>query len=157
MAFAGAIAFAGAPVPVITDPRLREVDYGDLNGAPVDVVHRQRRDRIDQPFPGGQSYREATDAVSTLLDELLRDRDGQRVLQRLDGKQAAASTAELTEVYRAALRRRCTMRCCSTFRTIAPCSRPAVTTGRRRGSTDGWAGLLCTRASSTTATSGVSS
>ena len=35
------IAFAGVDVPIITDPRLREVDYGDLNGAPVDVVHRQ--------------------------------------------------------------------------------------------------------------------
>ena len=74
------IAFTGAHVPVLTDPRLREVDYGDLNGAPVDVVHRQRRDRVDKPFPGGQRYREATESVSTLLDELLRDRDGQRVL-----------------------------------------------------------------------------
>jgi broad specificity phosphatase PhoE/GNAT superfamily N-acetyltransferase len=74
------IAFAGADVPVITDQRLREIDYGDLNGAPVDVIHAQRGDRIDSPFPGGQSYRETTEAMSELLDELLRDRDGQRVL-----------------------------------------------------------------------------
>jgi 2,3-bisphosphoglycerate-dependent phosphoglycerate mutase len=74
------LAFAGADVPIITDPRLREVDYGDLNGASVDVVHRHRRDRVDTPFPGGQSYREATRAMSALLDELLRERDGQRVL-----------------------------------------------------------------------------
>ena len=74
------IAFAGSDVPVSTDPRLREVDYGDLNGAPVEVVHRQRRERVDTPFPGGQSYREVTTGVRTLLDELLRDRDGQRVL-----------------------------------------------------------------------------
>jgi broad specificity phosphatase PhoE/ribosomal protein S18 acetylase RimI-like enzyme len=74
------IAFAGADVPIITDPRLRELDYGDLNGAPVDTVHRNRRDRVDTPFPGGQSYRQATDAMSALLDDLLRERDGQRVL-----------------------------------------------------------------------------
>jgi broad specificity phosphatase PhoE len=74
------IAFTGAEVPIITDPRLREVDYGDLNGAPVDVVHRERRDHVDTPFPGGQSYREVTATVSALLGELLRKRDGQRVL-----------------------------------------------------------------------------
>lgn len=74
------IAFAGADVPVVTDPRLREVDYGELNGAPVDAVHQQRRERVDTPFPGGQSYRAVSEAVNGLLGELLRDRDGQRVL-----------------------------------------------------------------------------
>jgi len=74
------LAFAGADVPILTDARLREVDYGDLNGAPVEVIQRQRRSRIDTPFPGGQSYRETTDAMRGLLDELLRDRAGQRVL-----------------------------------------------------------------------------
>jgi broad specificity phosphatase PhoE/GNAT superfamily N-acetyltransferase len=74
------IAFAGSDVPVSTDPRLREVDYGELNGAPVEVVHPQRRARVDTPFPGGQSYRAVTTGVRRLLDELMRDRDGQRVL-----------------------------------------------------------------------------
>jgi broad specificity phosphatase PhoE len=74
------IAFAGVDVPIITDARLREIDYGDLNGAPVDMVNRQRRERVDTAFPDGQSYREVTAAVSALLGELLRDRDGQRVL-----------------------------------------------------------------------------
>ena len=74
------LAFAGADVPILTDARLREVDYGDLNGAPVEVIRRQRRSRIDTPFPGGQSYRDVTAGVRSLLDELLRDRDGQRVL-----------------------------------------------------------------------------
>jgi broad specificity phosphatase PhoE len=74
------IAFAGADVPISTDSRLREVNYGDLNGASVDVVHGQRRERVDIPFPGGQSYREVAAGVRALLDELLRDRDGQRVL-----------------------------------------------------------------------------
>jgi broad specificity phosphatase PhoE len=74
------IAFAGTDIVVGTDPRLREVDYGDLTGAPVDVMDRARVAHIDTPFPGGQSYREVTAGVRTLLHELLRDHDGQRVL-----------------------------------------------------------------------------
>jgi broad specificity phosphatase PhoE/GNAT superfamily N-acetyltransferase len=74
------IAFAGSGIEVRTDPRLRECDYGDLNGAPVDVVHAERPARVDRPFPGGQSYREVTAGLRDLLDELLRDHDGRRIL-----------------------------------------------------------------------------
>ncbi len=74
------IAFAGSPVPRRTDARLREVDYGELNGAPVEVIHGQRKDRVDHPFPGGQSYREVSDRVGDLLAELKDENKGQRVL-----------------------------------------------------------------------------
>lgn len=74
------VAFAGSPVPRRTDPRLREVDFGELTGAPVDVVHAQRRTHVDRPFPGGQSYRQVADGVRELLGELARDQDGQGVL-----------------------------------------------------------------------------
>jgi broad specificity phosphatase PhoE len=74
------VAFAGAGPPVRTDARLREVDFGELNGAPVDVVHAQRRRRVDAPYPGGRSYRDVVRAVTGLLDDMRRDHDGQRVL-----------------------------------------------------------------------------
>ena len=74
------IAFAGSPVPRRLDRRLREVDFGELTGAPVDVVHAQRRRRVDDPFPGGQSYRQVTDGVLELLGELPADHAGQRLL-----------------------------------------------------------------------------
>jgi len=74
------VAFAGSTVPRRTDVRLREVDFGELTGAPVDVVHAQRRTHIDRPFPGGQSYRQVVHGVRELLDELARDHDGERVL-----------------------------------------------------------------------------
>jgi broad specificity phosphatase PhoE/ribosomal protein S18 acetylase RimI-like enzyme len=74
------LAFDGSPVPRATDRRLREVDYGELNGAPVAVIDAQRRARVDTPFPGGQSYGQVTDGVDTLLRELLNERQGQRVL-----------------------------------------------------------------------------
>jgi broad specificity phosphatase PhoE/GNAT superfamily N-acetyltransferase len=74
------IAFEGSTIPRRTDSRLREVDFGELTLAPVDVVHAQRDRRIHEPFPGGQSYRQVTEDVAVLLDELRRDHDGQRVL-----------------------------------------------------------------------------
>jgi broad specificity phosphatase PhoE/GNAT superfamily N-acetyltransferase len=74
------IAFAGSPVRRQTDRRLREVDFGELTGAPVDVVHAQRRQHVDEPFPGGQSYRQVVDGVRHLLTELARDHAGRRVL-----------------------------------------------------------------------------
>ena len=60
------------------DWRLRELDYGDLNGAPVDA--RERLERVDVPFPGGESYRDATARVGELLDELVTSATRRRVL-----------------------------------------------------------------------------
>lgn len=74
------IAFAGTAIPVVLDWHLREVDYGELNGAPVDAVERERPLRVDEPFPGGESYRDAVARVGALLDELLVERAGQRIL-----------------------------------------------------------------------------
>ena len=74
------IAFAGTDVPVIEDRRLRECNYGALNGA-----SRARRDaegptRVDEPYPGGESWQEAIDRVQGFLQELTQTRDGERVL-----------------------------------------------------------------------------
>jgi broad specificity phosphatase PhoE len=74
------IAFAGADVPLRTDARLRECDYGRLNGAPVAEVHPRRRASVEEPFPGGQSYRQVTAGVQDLLAELLAEHTGERVL-----------------------------------------------------------------------------
>jgi broad specificity phosphatase PhoE/GNAT superfamily N-acetyltransferase len=74
------IAFDGSGIEVRTDARLRECDYGDLNGAPTEVVHAERLARVDRPFPGGQSYREVTAGLRQLLDELLRDHEGSRIV-----------------------------------------------------------------------------
>lgn len=72
------IAFARTGMPVHLDPRLRECNYGRLNGHPVTAARRSRH--IEQPFPGGQSYREVVEATADFLDDLLAERDGQRVL-----------------------------------------------------------------------------
>lgn len=75
-----AIAFRNRDISVLRDSRLRECNYGDLNGAPVEVVHTERVNRIDSPFPGGQSYRDVVDQTAAFLSDLLRDWEGKQML-----------------------------------------------------------------------------
>jgi broad specificity phosphatase PhoE len=74
------IAFEGSEVPRMQDPRLRECNYGELNGAPAVTVAEQRRKRVDEPFPGGQSYRDVVGQTREFLRDLHREWDGKRVL-----------------------------------------------------------------------------
>jgi broad specificity phosphatase PhoE len=74
------IAFAATRIPIHLDPRLRECDYGDLNGCPVAVLAAERAKHVDDPFPGGQSYREVISATGEFLRDLAAGWDGQRVL-----------------------------------------------------------------------------
>ena len=41
--------------PVLLDWRLRECDYGELNGAPRDQVHADRQAHLSTPYVGGES------------------------------------------------------------------------------------------------------
>jgi 2,3-bisphosphoglycerate-dependent phosphoglycerate mutase len=74
------LAFAGTPLPILHDWRLRECDYGDLNGTPAADLHRDRSRYLDQPYPGGESIRQAVARVGGLLHDLPSRWDGQRVL-----------------------------------------------------------------------------
>ncbi|MYY02468.1 MULTISPECIES: histidine phosphatase family protein [unclassified Streptomyces] len=75
------IAFTGAEAPVLRqDPRLRECDYGELNGSPTAVLHPLRTRHIDRPWPGGQSYRDVVDATAAFLRDLAAEWDGGQVL-----------------------------------------------------------------------------
>ncbi|GIH46885.1 Histidine phosphatase superfamily (branch 1) [Microbispora rosea] len=62
------------------DPRLRECDYGPLNGGPVSLVAARRAAHIDVPFMGGQSYRQVVEATGSFLHDLVAGWDGARVL-----------------------------------------------------------------------------
>jgi 2,3-bisphosphoglycerate-dependent phosphoglycerate mutase len=74
------IAFANTDLPVLLDWRLRECNYGLMNGMPSSQLDAERRGRLDEPFPGGESWRGAVQRVARFLDELAEERDGQRVL-----------------------------------------------------------------------------
>ena len=74
------IAFAGSGVPVLLDWRLRECDYGTLNGAPTAQVHAKRVEHLEAPYPGGESWRQATDRVGRFLSDLPLRWDARRVV-----------------------------------------------------------------------------
>jgi broad specificity phosphatase PhoE len=74
------IAFRNLDVPIIKDVRLREVDYGKMTRAPSHEVESKRGDFVDQPFPDGESYKEAVERIQNFLRDLLRDYDGKRVM-----------------------------------------------------------------------------
>jgi len=75
-----AIAFEGSSVPLILDSRLRECNYGSLNGMPTARLERERSHHIDDPWPGGESYQGLVDRTRRLLSDLSAEWEGSRVL-----------------------------------------------------------------------------
>lgn len=74
------LAFGATNIPILADWRLRGCDYGDLNGAPTQEVHGRRRAHLTTPYPGGESWQQATDRGARLLGDLLPRWAGRRVL-----------------------------------------------------------------------------
>jgi len=71
------IALGDADLPTFHDWRLRECNYGDLNGTEAAIA--RRFSYIDDPYPGGESWTEAIERVSSFLPDLYRWA-GRRVL-----------------------------------------------------------------------------
>ena len=59
------------------DKRLRECNYGNLNGAGEDKV--SYKEHIDVPFPNGESQKDVEKRIRDFLKDLLRDYDGKSV------------------------------------------------------------------------------
>ncbi len=74
------IAFGATEVPIFTDDRLRECNYGGLNGAPLERLETERARHITVPFPGGQSYEQVVDAVRRFLSEIEERWSGNRIV-----------------------------------------------------------------------------
>ncbi len=68
-----ALAFERRDITLRIDTRLRECDYGALNGAPRVEVDARRAGCIDTPFPGGESYEDVAARTRALLDDLIRE------------------------------------------------------------------------------------
>jgi 2,3-bisphosphoglycerate-dependent phosphoglycerate mutase len=74
------IAFDGCAIPILLDWRLRECDYGERNGMPAAELHAGRREHLDLPYPGGESWRQAVARVGPFLQDLPLRWDGQRLV-----------------------------------------------------------------------------
>ena len=75
-----AIAFAGTVIPIHRDARLRECNYGTLNGMSVARLAAERSRHIGIPYPGGQSYQQVVEQMRGFLRDLAAGWDGCRVV-----------------------------------------------------------------------------
>jgi len=75
------IALGDSSIPILYDWRLRECDYGDQNSSmSTSDLHRARHHHTDEPYPGGESWRQAINRVGRFLDDLPLRWEGSRVL-----------------------------------------------------------------------------
>ena len=74
------IAFRGSDIPVMYDWRVRECDYGRSNGTLAADLHADRTRYLDEPYPDGESWREAVARVNRFLGDIPLRWDGYRVL-----------------------------------------------------------------------------
>jgi broad specificity phosphatase PhoE len=74
------IAFAATVTPIFHDWRLRECNYGELNGKPRADLEPTRARYLDVPYPGGESWRQAACRVRSFLDDLSVRWEDSRIL-----------------------------------------------------------------------------
>lgn len=66
--------------PIIPDARLRECNYGKLNGASSAIVEpMQEKECITNKFPEGESYEDVKARVADFLEFLKKNYDGKNV------------------------------------------------------------------------------
>ncbi len=70
------IAFARMPHLIRRDSRLRECDYGDWTRQPMEHIERERLNRLNEPFPNGESYRDCVRRMGAFLHDVRRDNTG---------------------------------------------------------------------------------
>lgn len=69
----------GDKYPTYADKRLRECDYGDLNGKDSAIVEPLQEQSITQPMPNGESYEGVKARISDFLDFIKKDYDGKHI------------------------------------------------------------------------------
>lgn len=69
----------GEKYKVIPDARLRECDYGSLNGHPKADFISGLASHVKYPFPGGESYRDVERRMGEFLREAKKKHDGRRI------------------------------------------------------------------------------
>jgi broad specificity phosphatase PhoE len=74
------IAFSGTGIPIYRDARLRECNYGAMNGMPVAQFAGKRLQHIDTPFPDGESYREVVERTRSFLRDIGMRYEGSRIV-----------------------------------------------------------------------------
>jgi broad specificity phosphatase PhoE len=66
-------------VKIIKDKRLRECNYGDLNGQPSEIVEPLQEKNVTKRFPNGESYEDVKARLADFLEFLKINYDGKKV------------------------------------------------------------------------------
>ena len=68
----------GGTYRIVQDKRLRECDYGELNGT-ADTFKDHMKDYIDTPFPGGESYKDVEARIASFVNYLRQEWEDKHV------------------------------------------------------------------------------
>jgi broad specificity phosphatase PhoE len=74
------IAFAGRQIPIFRDKRLRECDYGEMTRGVGRAIESEKPNRINEPFPGGESYTQTSARMKLFLLDLAKNYQGKTIL-----------------------------------------------------------------------------
>lgn len=69
----------GDKYPVFVDKRLRECNYGDLNGEDSDIVEPVQEESIKTPMPNGESYEDVKARMKEFLEFVKKEHDGKHI------------------------------------------------------------------------------
>ena len=69
----------GDKYPMHADERLRECNYGDLNGEDSEIVEPLQEKSIDVPMPSGESYEDVKARISSFLEFVKKEYHGKHI------------------------------------------------------------------------------
>ena len=73
--------FGPTTIPIVVDERLRQIDNGPrYTGMSFEIGSRDYFDFVEEPFPGGESFRDFARRTREFLDDLLEQHGDHTVL-----------------------------------------------------------------------------
>lgn len=69
----------GSSTRIVQDERLRECNYGELTGIKTSQLTSIMINHINNPFPGGESYKEVEKRIRNFLEDLKKNYLGKKV------------------------------------------------------------------------------
>lgn len=64
---------------IISDPRLRECNYGDFNGKSSKIVEPIQENHVSEKFPNGESYEDVKARIADFLNMLKNDYESKHI------------------------------------------------------------------------------
>ena len=70
----------GNKYTIVKDAKLRECDYGDLTQHPKEEIDKEKYNRIETPFPNGESYHDTAKRMKSFLSDITQNYQGKKIL-----------------------------------------------------------------------------